>query len=435
METKAHSQQPLVNTPIIFGLAVLGTFIGVFFLWSFLAPLESAAIASGKVTVDSNRKTIQHLEGGIVEKIHIREADKVNAGQSLITLDDTQTKATLGLLRGQANALLALEARLKSERDKKDTLIFSQELLDQSNDPKVKEIIDGHQAIFEANKASFKGQKEILLQRITQLEKEIDSLNAQVESDTKQYALIQEEVEAVAYLEKQRLIEKPRLLALKREAARLAGDKGESLGLIARAQQKIGETKTQMYHLEDRLQSEILEALRKTQEKLADILERKTAVEDILQRTVIRAPLDGVVVNLQFHTEGGVIGPGNPILDIVPSQDELVVEVRVNPLDIDIVHPGLTAKVSFSAFKQRNTPSLNGEVIHVSADSLQDQNTGEIFYLSRIIIPKDELSRLNGHQLYPGMPAQAMIITQKRTAWDYFTSPIKDSFNRAFREE
>jgi membrane fusion protein, type I secretion system len=426
---------PYIKEPLQFGLIILLVFVGGFLLWSLLAPLESAAVATGRVTVDTNRKSIQHLEGGIVEKLYVRDGDKVKKGDILIQLKNTQSKASLDLVRGQVNELLALEARLVAQRDKAKNVVFSEALLKQKDNPKVAKIMKSQKAIFKAEHDSFKGQIEILRQRVVQLEKEIDSLNAQVTSETKQLKLIEEEIEAVAFLEKKKLIEKPRLLALQREAARLIGNRGEHLGLIAKAQQKIGETKTQLIAITDKRQKDALQELRDTQQKLADLLEKEKSAEDVSDRTTIRAPQSGTVVSLQEHTIGGVLRPGETVMDIVPSGDKLVIEAQIDPLDIDVVHKGLEAKVNLTAFKQRSTPALDGVVDRVSADSFTNEQTGATYYLARVSISADQLKRLHDVKLYPGMPVQVMIITDKRTPFAYFVSPIQESFRRAFREQ
>lgn len=426
---------PPISNPVKFGLAVISIFFGTFILWSLLAPIESAAIAPGKVVVDSNRKTIQHLEGGIVKELLVRDGSNVKKGDLLIRLDNTQAKASLELLRGQAVELLAAEARLKAERDGATEIAFPKRLKPYEDIPEVKSILVSQRAIFDANKKTLSGNLNILEQRKVQLEKEIESLDSQVKAETKQLKLIQEEIEAVAFLEKRKLIEKPRLLALQRESARLLGDRGEHIGLIAKAQQKIGETSMQLLTTKDKYQKDVLDQLRDTQQRLADILQRTKAAQDVLDRTNIVAPQSGKVVGLTAHTIGGVIAPGKEVLYIIPSDDKMIIEARVNPLDIDVVHEGLLAKIQFTAFKSRSTPVVDGVVKDVSADSFEDPNTREFYYKARISIDKEQMARLNNVKLYPGMPAQVMIIIDKQSPFDYFVTPIKSSFDRAFREQ
>lgn len=430
------SQEPAIKWPTRFGFIVLVTFFTSFGFWATFTPLESAAIASGRITVESNRKTIQHLEGGIVKKLYVREGTEVEVGDLLVKIDDTRIQATVDLLQGQIRSLTASKARLIAERDHKKQIDFPKTLLKKQKEPKVKTVLENQEAIFTANKKYAQDNLDILKNRITQLEKEIESIDAQVESAETQLKLIEEEIESVAYLEARKLIAKPRLLALKREAARLKGNKGEHLGMIAQTKQRISETQKQIVGIKSRQQKETLEELSNTEFQLAELLEREKATSDILKHTEIRAPQAGTIVGLIAHTVGGIIAPGAPIMDIVPSQDTLVVEASIDPLDIDVVRQGLSADIQLSAYKQRHTPKLKGIVKHISADSFQNSTNGATYYRVRIAIEPDELKKL-GHKikLYPGMPVQVMIITDKRTPLDYFITPIKESFSMAFREQ
>lgn len=429
------SEKPLIKPVIIVGFGILILFIGTFLVWSLLFPLDSAAIAQGKLVVEYERKTIQHMEGGIIKKIFINEGSVVKANTPLMQLDDTQAKASLDLLQGQVNENLAGEARIFAELNYQKEVTYPAELLKAATNPKVQKIISGQNRLFTANVNSYEGQTKVLNERIGEFKQEIESLNAQVTSNTDQLKLIEEEIKAVAYLEARKLIDKPRLLALKREAARLAGNRGENLGLIAKAHQSISETKSQIYTMIESRRKSLLEELREIQQKLADLLERRKAAEDILHRTLIVAPRAGTVIGLKKHTVGGVITPGQDILDIIPSGDKLIIEAMVDPLDIDSVRPGLIAKIRLSAYKQRNTPLIEGLVTQVSADVFEEQATKRQYYKARIVLDKAELKRLRHVKLYPGMPVQVMIITEKRTAFQYFITPIRDSFERAFHEE
>ncbi len=430
-----NNSAPMIKSSLIFGFSVVGVFFGGFLLWSLLAPLDSAAIAPGKITVDSNRKTIQHLEGGIIKAIHVRDGQLVKKGDLILELEPTQAHASLDMYQGQATELLATEARLKAQRDESDKIIFPDTLLKNKNNPDVASILSSQEKILAANNKAMSGQMTILNQRIEQLNKEIESLQAQAQAETTQWKLIQEEITAVAYLEKRKLIEKPRLLALQREAARLEGDKGEHLGLIAKAQEKIGETKSQMITIKDTDQKNTLDKLDDTQSKLADIVQKKKSAQDISNRTQIFAPQTGRVVDLKYHTIGGVVQPGEELLSIIPSDDKLIVEAKVSPLDIDVVHKGLQAKVRFTAFKQRSTPTVDGDVVDVSADIIEDKATNTTYYNARIEIANKELFEEPHLKLYPGMPVQVMIIVDKRTPFGYFWTPITESFHRAFREQ
>ncbi len=420
---------------MVFGLIAIILFFGIFGLWSVIAKIDSAAVAEGFITVESNRKTIQHLEGGIVRNIFVKEGEEVKSGQPLMKLDDTQANASLEILQSQLNELMAEEARLVAERDGDKAIEWPEALKKQQDKPGIKKLLKSQQAIFISNKKTIVGQVEILKQRIGQLEKEIDSLRAQTVSQSKQLELIEEEIVAVAYLEKKKLIERSKLLALQREAARLEGNRDEHLGLIAKTEQKIGETKLQIITVTDTYLQEILTRLREIQGKLADLHERFHATKDILSRTLITAPQSGRVLDLKQHTIGGVVRPGDAILDIVPSQDQLIIEARINPLDIDIVHAGLEASIRLTALKQRYTPILTGEVIHVSADRYIDQNTQQPYFKAFVTIDAKEVAKIRGYNLYPGMPVTVMIVVDKRSPLSYFMSPIYQSFWQAFREQ
>lgn len=429
------ADKPAIERPLRVGLFIVVFFVGGFFLWSLLFPLDAAAVAEGHFIVEGERKTIQHLEGGIIKEILIQDGEKVKAGQVLIRLDDTQSSANLDLLQGQVFEALASEARILAELNNADSIDFPQQLLDAKANPKVIKIISGQQRLFTANNNTYQGQVAVLNRRIAEFHKEIESLKAQEESSETQLKLINEEITAVAYLEQKKLIDKPRLLALKREAARLLGNKGENLGQIAKAHQGIGETESQIYSVTENRRRELLEQLRLEQQKLADLQEKLKAVSDIMQRTTITAPQAGIIMGLKKHTIGGVISPGQDICDIVPLVEKLVLEVKINPTDIDVVVPGLPAKIRLTSYKQRVVPTFDGEVYYVSADTFEDPNTRMKFYKARISFSRQALSSLEGVRLYPGMPAQAMIITQRRTAFVYLVSPLLENFRKAFRED
>jgi HlyD family type I secretion membrane fusion protein len=430
-------RNPPVGAPVLSGLLILLVFCLGFGGWAALAPLSSAAIAPGFVRVESNRKTVQHFEGGIIEKLRVQDGDIVQSGQVLVRLDRTQAAARHDALLHQYQSLRAAEARLVAERDDQASIAFSDELESRRGEPRVAEILAGQESIFETRRRSYQGQIEILRQRIEQLRSEIAGLKAQVSSEDRQLALIAEETADVGSLVGKGLERKSRLLALRRQAALLEGSRGEHIAEIARAQQAIGETRLQMLNLADRLAAEVAEELKEVQAELATIEEGLRAAEDVLRRREIRAPIAGAVMDLQFFTDGGVIAPGVPILDIVPESDRLIIEAQVSPLDIDSVEPGLPAQVRLIAFKQRRTPTLDGRVVQVSADSLSDEEaeTATTFYKADIEIDPAELARLDGDSLYPGMPAEVLIRTGERTLAAYLLTPALDSFARAFREE
>ncbi len=429
--------EPLDRTirgPFLLGCGVIALCIGGLGLWSSGAPLAGAAIAAGEVTVESNRKTVQHLEGGIIGEILVTDGDRVNAGDVLVRLDETKPRTSLEALHGRFYAGLAREARLIAEREDAAEISFPAELL-QAGHPAAAEAMAGQRRIHAARRAWVEGQVAILQKQIAQLREEITALDAQVRSETRQSELIAEEAEGVKTLVDRGLERRPRLLALQRAAEEINGRRSDHLGQIARAQQKIGEAELQIADLQNRRIDEIMRELRTVQDELFDIRERMVAARDVLKRIEIRAPRDGIVVNRRVHTVGGVVTPGEAILDIVPQSEELMIDARVRMDDIDIVRPGMKAQIRLVAYKQRWTPTVDGLVRTVSADRLQDERTGETYFIARVEVDRDSLATLPGAELYPGMPAEVLIMTAPRTALDYMLSPITASLTKAFREQ
>ena len=427
--------RPRIGAPLAAGAFLLIAFFAGFGGWAALAPLSSATVAEGVIRVETHRKTVQHLEGGIVREILVNEGDKVTAGQVLMRLDKTQSGTTVSVLQDQQDALLALQARLEAERDGLDAIQFPPELSARQSDPKVAIVVGGQQKIFDTRRQSLRAQLGILSQRVEQLGSEIAGHKAQLVSANEQIQLTQEEIATVTDLLNRGLERKPRLLALQRQQSYLEGSRGEQLGAIAKAQQEIGEAKLQSADLLDKRSSEIALELRDTQSRLLENRQKLGAAVDVDNRMEVVAPVSGQVVDLKVHTLGGVVRPGDALLDIVPQSDELVVEARVRPVDIDAVHAGQSAQVALTAYKQRTTPRLDGRLATVSADALIDESRHISYYSAEIHIDSSELAKLNGVQLYPGMPAEVMIVTGERTLLQYFIQPVIDSFHRAFREE
>ena len=424
-----------IARPVTIGIAVVVAFFGGIGGWAAVATLESAAIAPGVVSVASSRKTVQHLEGGIIGQILVRDGDEVTTGQVLIRLEETQPRATLDLLRGRRRAAAALEARLIAERDGNDGVGFPDWLLDEGDDPEVRAAIDGEMSIFVARARTLASQVAVLGQRIAQFGEEIIGLEGQLAAEDTQLALIADEMAAVVVLLEKGLERKPRLLALQRREAEIQGSRSANLAAIARVRQSIGEARLRIGELDTARINEVVEQLRETQNALFDLSERLNAAEDVMRRTEIRAAQDGTIVNLQVHTPGGVIAPGAPLMDIVPSGDTLIIEARVDPRDIDVVHWGLPARVRLTAYNQRNSVPMDGRVISVSADNIIDQRTGQAYYLARIKLDKDPSEVMAGVSLYPGMQAEVMIVTGKRTVLEYLLAPLSRSIDRALRED
>ena len=425
---------PRLGRETVAGIGIVGVFLAGFVGWAALAPLESAAIAPGVVSVDGYRKTVQHFEGGIVGEILVREGDLIAAGQVLIRLDDTTPRASLELLHGRWMVANAMEARLQAERDGLAEIRFSASLLERRGDPKARQIVEGQTNVFEARREALTSQTAILKQRVAQYSEEIVGIEGQIQAETEQLALVREELGDVRQLYKKGFARKPKLLRLQRRTAEIEGSRNMHQAQIARARQSIAESRMRAADLETSMLNQVVEELRKVQAELYDLNERVRAAKDVLARTDIRAPLAGTVVDLQVHTAGGVIAAGQPLLDIVPSVGRLVVEAKVNPRDIDVVRQGLEAQVRFTAFNQRHRAPTQGTLTSVSADLLTDQASGEQYYLARVELVETQAVSIDLDELYPGMQAEVMIVTGARSALDYLMEPLIKSFDRAFRE-
>jgi HlyD family secretion protein len=429
------NDRPDLQKPLLAAAVVVVGFLGTFLGWSMLAPIESAAIAIGEVGAQGKKKIIKHLEGGIVDKILVRDGDQVSAGQVLIKLDSTQPLANVDIITSRYHAALALAARLEAERDSLDAVAFPETLLsgEQHN---IQAILAAQKSIFEARRESLEQQRGILNQQIAQYQSEITGLEGAVKSQDQQLSLGKEEVDAYQTLEDQGLSAgKTRMLAVQKDYARVEGDRSQNSAAISRARQNAVETHLRISTLEVERLSEVVEELREVQSELYDLDEKLRAAGDVLQRTEIKAPIHGTVVGLQIHTEGGVIAPGESLLGIVPSNEILVIEARVDPQDIDVVRPGLLAHVSFSAFSSRTHLPVEAKVITVSADRFTDERTGIAYYKAEVVLTEDINKTLKGESLYPGMQAEVMIVTGSHTPMDYLLEPLTDSIYRAFRED
>lgn len=429
--------QQAVGPSIMAGMVVVIGFFAIFMGWSVLAPIEKASIASGFVTLDSNKKTIQHLEGGIISAILVKDGQYVEEGQELIRMDETTAQARQGILESQKAAAEAAEARLIAERDGLEAVQFPDHLWEKRFETDIFETLDGEQRLFETRKKALDGHIGVLQQKIKQFKDEIKGLQSQEIAARDQLALIEEEVTAVKKLVDLGQAPKPRLLALQRKKAELGGRRGEYIALIAKAKQAIAESELEIINVKNRQLNEVVDQLRQTQTKISDLDERARASKDVLDRIAITAPQSGVITGLKYHTVGGVITPGAVIMEIVPQDDILVVEAQVSPQDIDVVRAGLEAKVLLTAYKARNVDKLQGKVKSVSADRFVDEATGIPYFKAKIEIPEESVSiaRSQGVELYPGMQAEVFIINGTRTLASYMISPITDTFRKAFREQ
>ncbi len=403
--------------------------------WASTTQIAGALIAPGSIVVDSNVKKVQHPTGGVVGKVFAQDGDRVKAGQILVQLDDTVTRANLAIVTKGLDELAARKARLVAERDGAPSIAFPPELLARTGDPSVGNAIDNERKLFELRRSARSGQKAQLRQRIGQLKDEIIGLTAQLDAKARETTLINKELEGVRDLYQKNLVPINRVTALERDATRIEGERGQLLASVAQAKGKTSETELQIIQIDQDLSSEVAKDMREVDAKYGEFVERKVTAEDQLKRIDIRAPQDGIVLESKVHTVGGVITAGDTIMLIVPESDKLQVEAKVNPRDIDQVQVGQAAVLRFDAFNSRTTPEINGTVTRVSADTTTDQRTGQSFYTTRISMTKEELARLGDVKLIPGMPVEAFVQTGDRTVLSYLIKPLQDQFSRAFREK
>jgi epimerase transport system membrane fusion protein len=412
---------------------VLATF-GIFGVWAFFAPMDSSALAPGVVVVKSYRKTVQHLDGGIVAKILTKDGALVTEGQPLLTLDDAQIKAQLEIARGQNITLAAQVARLRAERDQLKQIDYPQWLNDPS-DPRTTEAKLAETNVFNSQKNSHEGEIAVLNQRISQISSKIHGLQGQIDSKKQLVISYAEEIKDQKELLAEGFADRQHLRELERNHAIQSGEIAQLNAEIATNQMLISETRLQILQVQKQFQEEVAGKLSEAQAKLNEANERVAATKDKLERVVIKAPASGMVLGLAAHTENGVITPGNPILDIVPQDAELVIEAQVSPMDIDRVTVGLQAEVRFSAFKQSKTPKMEGKVINISPDRFVDEKTGNPYYLARVELIPESKKKLGDLQLLPGMPAEVLIKTGERTLFQYLAQPVTNFFARSFIED
>jgi HlyD family type I secretion membrane fusion protein len=423
------------RTPIWIGLAIVALFFGGLGTWAALAPLAGAITSEGVVKVEANRQAVQHLEGGLVKQILVKEGELVRQDQVLIRLDETTAKANVDVYTAQRDALRMLEARLIAERDGHDRITFPDDLMARQYEPQTASMLTGQINLFEARRRAFEGQRLLQEQKIAQLKEQIVGTEAQVKSQQRQMALIEEEAKGTRELWQKGWAPKTKVLALDRTTASLDGQRGELVANIARSKQQIGEAELQILQLtKDRL-SEVADQLRDAQTKLLDVEPKLRAAVDTLGHLELKAPRAGYVVSLTAFTIGGVIGKGDHVLDIVPLESPLVVEGQVKPEDIEGLQVGLPAEVHLSAYKQRLVPKVRGTVSKVSADRLTDQKTNQPYYQIQVMLDQDELAALPMVQLQPGMPAEISVPTKERTALDYLLAPLTAGFHKALREK
>ncbi|MCC8962299.1 HlyD family type I secretion periplasmic adaptor subunit [Bradyrhizobium sp. Pear76] len=436
MTDQPRNAHASIRKHLVVGLAVVLVLGGGVGGWAATVPISGALIAPGSVVVDTNVKKVQHPTGGVVGEILARDGDTVKAGDIVVRLDETVVKASLAIVVKTLNGLYARAARLEAEQQGRDKIVFPPQLLEQAKDPDVRDIMTSETKLFEVRVNGRTGQKAQLRERVTQLNEEISGLQAQEKSKDKEIELVNTELVGVRQLYDQHLVQLTRLTTLERDAARLSGERAQYIASRAQAKGKITETELQIIQVDKDMLAEVSKDLREANDKIGEFVERKVTAEDQLRRVDIRAPQDGVVLQSTVHTVGGVITAGDAIMMIVPKADDLSVEAKVNPQDIDKLQVGQKTMLRLSAFNQRTTPELNGVVTRVSADTTTDQRTGQSYYTIRVSMPPGEVARLGSEvKIIPGMPVEAFVQTGDRTMMSYLMKPLHDQFMRSFREK
>jgi HlyD family secretion protein len=385
--------------------------------------------------VDSYLKKVQHPTGGVVGELLVRDGTEVRAGDVLVRLDETVTRANLAVITKSMDELAARQARLKAEQDAGGELAFPNELIAREPEPEIGRLMKEERRLFQLRRLARQGQKAQLSERTAQLREQIHGMLDQITAKQRELELVSEELRGVRDLWQKNLVQITRVMALEREAAGLGGERASLVASVAQAKGKITETELQILQVDQDLRTEVGKELAEIRGKLAELGEKRIAAEDQLKRTDIRAPQDGIVHELSVHTVGGVVSPGEALMVIVPRADKLTVEARIAPQDIDHVRVGHRAVLRFSAFNLRTTPELNGEVTFVSADITKDDKANTSFYTVRIVPPPSELARLKDLKLVPGMPVETFINTGERTVISYLTKPLQDQLKKAWREK
>lgn len=413
-------------------LMLLVTF-GLFGGWAALAPLDSAALAPGVVTVKSYRKTVQHLEGGIVRELRVHDGDKVKAGDVLLVLDNTQARSEMEAMRSQLIAALELQARLEAERDLAPEPLAVPTL--DPNDPRVREARDSEARIFQTRRTSLLGEIGLQETTIGQIEEQIRGFKAIIASKQTLAASYEEEIVDLRALLAEGYVDKQRLREQERSLARLRTEIAESQSEIAQARVHVDEAKLKILQLKKTFASEVAGLLGDARTKVYELRERLATLQDRDQRTDIVAPESGMVMGMTVHTLGAVVSPGTALLDIVPANEELIVEAQVSPMDIDRVALGKPAKMRFSAFKSSTTPVIEGQLVQISADRLTNKDTGTAYYLARVALTDSGRQALGNLALVPGMPVEVLINTGERTLLQYLMQPASNAFARSLIED
>lgn len=435
-EEIARRARPHWNKAILVGYGVVALFFGGFGGFAAFAPLHSAVMAVGQLRVDTDRKLVQHPEGGIVTEILVREGQQVTEGQVLMRLDPTRDRAQANTLRNRYVSALAERARLLAERDAAASIAFPKEVLDQIANPEIAEIVEGQRSVFRSRQAAREGQVKLILGQIDQARTQIGAIKIERESVREQLSLIHRELTAVRELFEKGLERLPRLLALERTQAALKGQIGRLTGQIAQLEQQVGDGELRISQLERDLQREVAFQLDAVVEQIQGMAEQQPVVSASIRRLDIRSPRAGRVIDLRVHTVGQVIGRGEAIMQVVPDDEDLIVIARVSPRDIDSLNNGVTkVQVRMTSFSQRFTHPIEAHLESVSTDTVSDSDGSQPYYRAIIRLDRDSREHiLHGAELTSGMPALAMIGVGEKTLLTYLIEPLSRSISDSLRE-
>ena len=432
---QARSAQESIRTHLTIALGLSAALVVGIGGWATFTHISGAVIAPGQLVVESDVKKVQHPTGGVVGQLLVREGDRVKAGDVLVRLDETQTRANLDVVLKALDELAARQARDEAERDGADAVTFPAALTARkTTDPTVAHLVDGESGLFASRVKGREGQKAQLRERVAQLGQEINGLTQQAAAKEREIALIGSELTGVRQLYAKNLVPLSRVTALERDGARLEGERGQLIASTASAKGKIAETELQILQIDQDMRTETGKDLAEIRGKWSELVEKRVAAEDQLKRVDLRAPQDGTVHQMTVHTIGGLVTPNEPAMLIVPSSDQLAVEAHIQPQDIDSVRLDQHAVLRFAAFNQRTTPEIDGVVSRVSADVTTDPKTGASFYTVRIKVPEDQLTRLGGARLVPGMPVEGFLQLGERSVLSYLVKPLTDQIAKAWRE-
>lgn len=433
-EISTGPQLPDWRRPARIGYAVIIFTFGILGGWSAVAKLDSAIIAPGVVTVESNRKTVQHFEGGIVREILVREGQHVSQGEVLFRLDTTQSQANFDNQRAQLDYNLATEARLLAERDGADSITFPDELKRRSEEPHVARAMADQLNQFKERRASLSEQIGVLQSKIDQYKNEIDGLTAERTAGQSELDYIEQELKDLLYLQEKNLVPKSRVLALERDKSKTEGVIGHTTAEIAKAENNVHEAQLQMQQLREKFLEDVAGAILDVRQKASELRQKLTTATDVLKRVEVIAPKSGVVQNLKVFTLGGVLKAGEPLLDIVPEHDELIVQAHVSPLDINKVAPGMNAEIRLPSFHGDMLPVMTGRIDSVSRDRIMDEQAKEPFFLAQILVDDKSIPASVRERLTAGMPAEIILPTGERTVLNYLVGPLEDRMRGAMRE-